>query len=95
MSEITAYHHPPVERSLQCPDPQPAPYYVSVIDGPRYGLLLGPFPRHEEALAKVEAVRRKACELDGRAHWWGFGTCRVKDPTYDRPGRFNRHGIEV
>lgn len=61
-------------------------FYVSVIDGQRYGLLLGPFPELAQAEAMVEQVRTKAEELDPRAHWYAFGTCKA--PT-GGPGRLN------
>jgi hypothetical protein len=59
-------------------------FYVSVIDGPRYGLLLGPFAEHDQA--HVEAVRTKANELDPRAWFYAFGTCKAKGK---EPGRLN------
>jgi len=61
-------------------------FYVSVIDGPRYGLLLGPFAQHEQALALVEAVSKKANELDPRAWFYAFGTCKAQGT---EPGRLN------
>ncbi len=61
----------------QAPDVKPGHYYVSVRDGPQYGLLLGPYPDHQSALDKVETVRRKVCKLEARAHWYSFGTCRL------------------
>ena len=51
-------------------------YYVSVIDGPRYGFLLGPFKFLWSAKAYVERVRDKTNELDPRAWFWAFGTCK-------------------
>ena len=61
-------------------------FYVSVLDGPRYGLLLGPFAKHEDALERVEAVREKANEMDPRAWFYAFGTCKAKGA---EPGRLN------
>jgi hypothetical protein len=52
-------------------------FYVSAIDGKRSSLMLGPFASHEAALARVDACRRKADDLDGRAWFWAWGTCRV------------------
>lgn len=69
-------------------DERPGNYYVSVIDGNRYGLLLGPFPTHRQALDMVEAVRKKAEEIDPRAVFYAFGTCRVEG--YNAPGKLNR-----
>ena len=64
--------------STQQPDTKPGHYYVTVIDGPRVGRLLGPFDNdHAAALAMVDQVRAKAEELDPRACWYAFGTCRL------------------
>jgi hypothetical protein len=77
----------------ECQDTHPkgANYYVSVVDGldrRRIGLLLGPFKRHDEALKKVEAVRRKAEELDPKAVFYSFGTVAMR-PEYTKPGVLN------
>ena len=71
------------------PDSAPGPYYVSVRDGERFALLLGPFETHREALAMVEPVRVKAVDFNRFAHFYSFGTCRVKSE-YRKPGRLNR-----
>lgn len=52
-------------------------FYVSVIDRQRKGLLLGPFPTHAEALAKVEKGKALAHEVNRDAHWFAYGTCKV------------------
>ncbi len=63
-------------------------FYVSVISGPRKGLLLGPLDTHQEALDRVEDVRAWVIERDDRAWWYAFGTAAV--PVADaRPGRLN------
>lgn len=63
----------------QQPDTQPGEYYVSVRDGGRTGLLLGPFTNdHKAALDLVEKVRTKAEELDPRAVFYAFGTVRLE-----------------
>lgn len=65
-------------------------YYVSVIDGPRIGdrievkrmgLLAGPYETHAEALDKVDTVRRIAEEINVWAHFYAFGTLKLKEPT--------------
>jgi len=68
---------------------EPGHYYVSVIDGPRSSLLLGPFDTHMGALLNVEAVRREANRIDTKACFYGFGTASV--PLQDSPpqGRLN------
>ena len=70
------------------PDPRPGAYYVSATDAGRYILLAGPFPTHAAALAKVDAARDIAHELDRKAIWYGYGTCRMDAPS-TRVGMFN------
>jgi hypothetical protein len=55
-------------------------FYVSVIDGGRRGLLLGPFATHAAALARVNVVRSWCIDRDQRAHWYGFGTAGMAPP---------------
>jgi hypothetical protein len=59
--------------------PKAPGYYVSALDGPRHALVAGPFATHEEALSRVDAERAHWCEIDGRAHFAAWGTCRVKE----------------
>lgn len=63
-------------------------FYVSVIDGARYAFLAGPFATHEEALAKVDAARKRADEVDPRAWFYAYGTAQAPEG-YDRPGILN------
>jgi len=66
-------------------------YYVSVQDGSRTMLALGPFQEHSDALARVADVERLACTKynpEGRAHWYGYGTT-VMQASYTRPGMLN------
>jgi acetyl-CoA acetyltransferase len=67
-------------------------YYVSVIDGPRKGLLVGPLNTHDEALALVNAARDKANDLDPRAAFYAFGTASIDlDPGQTAPkGKLNQ-----
>ena len=88
MTTIAAYIHPNPDPVEQTPDPEPGNYYVSVLDGKRLGLLLGPFTQHVDALANVDRARVKACECDPGAHWYAFGTVRTKDG-YNKPGVLN------
>lgn len=53
-------------------------FYVSVIDGNRTGVLAGPFPTHGLALDLVDRARDLAVEIDPKAHFYSFGTCRVR-----------------
>lgn len=63
-------------------------YYVSVVDGSRYFLALGPFGTHEEALRHVDWVRAECFRLDGRSPFWAYGTCRVDRP--EKTGTMNK-----
>lgn len=65
-------------------------FYVSVIDNDRYGLLLGPFDLHSQALSLVSVVRDRVQQLDPRAHWYAFGTCSLPKEI-DRQGTLNDH----
>lgn len=63
------------------PDDSPGNYYVSCVDGDRFAFLAGPFRNdHRAALAMVPQARQIACDLDPRAVFYGFGTCRT-EPT--------------
>jgi hypothetical protein len=43
-----------------------------------FRLLLGPFPNdHKGALARVDEVRRVACDLDPKGIWYTYGTARI------------------
>ena len=77
----------------QVADTKPGEYYVSVIDGTRWAKILGPFTNdHQAALDMVDAVRDKAIELDRKAHFYAFGTCRLEgnDTVPIRCGSLNR-----
>lgn len=54
-------------------------FYVSVVQGTRYGLLAGPYETHAEAKALVPKVRELAERLAPRDSFGAaFGTSRVK-----------------
>jgi hypothetical protein len=53
-------------------------FYVSVIDGPKYNILLGPFTTHPQALVMVDSVRRLAGKLDPKSHFYAFGTVGIE-----------------
>lgn len=79
----------PVEE-LGPADPRPGRYYVSVIDGPRWGLLAGPYPQHQQALDLICLVKRLAQDVDPWGAFYAYGTCRVRDGQPDLgPGRLN------
>lgn len=75
---------------MQEPDTKPGDYFVSVLDGRRYALALGPFRNdHASALARVDEVRHYAHGHGGEWAWfWAFGTCRL-DPGSGRVGKLN------
>lgn len=73
---------------MQEPDTKPGFYYVSVIDGQRHIKALGPFVNnHGLALGMVDTVRAKAIEIDPKAPWYAFGTCRTDEDA--GPGKLN------
>jgi hypothetical protein len=55
-------------------------FYVSVIDGPRKGFLLGPYSSHEEALKNVERGKQMSLDSDNATRSWfyGYGTCKIE-----------------
>ncbi len=74
----------------QQPDTKPGPYYVTARQGDKYWLMRGPFALHVDALAAVKETMCKACDLDARAHWMQWGTCRKPaDLVRDDPGKMN------
>jgi hypothetical protein len=77
---------------MQTADNKPGEYYVSVVHGPRKGLLLGPFTNnHQAALDMVDTVRTKAEELDAMAVFYAFGTVRLNDHHPVHAGSLNRY----
>ena len=64
----------------QTPDNKPGNFYVDVMRGNGvYRLLLGPFvDDHGGALEYLPAVKELALELDPKAAWYSFGTCRLE-----------------
>lgn len=71
------------------PDDRPGFYYVTIRDGPRHGLLAGPYKDdHPAALAMVPKVRRLAHELaPTQSAFAAFGT--AWSPVDQGPGRLN------
>lgn len=51
-------------------------YYVSVRDGRRSALVLGPFPIHQLALDRVSAVKKRVVEDNPWAWFYAWGTAR-------------------
>ena len=80
----------PSEVEVQVPDTAPGNYYVSALYYGKHVLLLGPFlNNHGQALALVDRARELAHELDPRAPWYAYGTCRVDLSEEARPGILN------
>lgn len=50
-------------------------FYVSVDDGSRKGILLGPYGSHQEACDNVDRGSALAEAADPRAAFYAFGTC--------------------
>jgi hypothetical protein len=63
-------------------------YYVSVLDGPKHGLLAGPYDTHQKALDMVGPAKEIAQEVDPWAWFYAFGTCKMPEG-YDKPGVLN------
>lgn len=53
-------------------------FFVTVRAGERHRFLAGPFNTHGAALGQVDPARRAAYEVDRDAHWYAFGTARVR-----------------
>ena len=61
-------------------------FYVSVINGNRKGLLLGPYDSHQEALDLVEPVRRYIAKIDEWSVFYEFGTAGIDSAAWgDKP----------
>jgi hypothetical protein len=73
----------------QAPDPRPGKYYVSATNGERYWIMRGPYDSHSAALADVRETMLKAIDLDPKAFWMKWGTCRWKNEHSATPGRMN------
>lgn len=65
-------------------------FYVSVRDGSRSGMLLGPYGTSEEAEQNVARARDFAVEVDPFAHFHQYGTARVERANALPCGRLNK-----
>ena len=61
---------------------------MSVIDGPQFNLLAGPYKTHVEALAMLRPTQDLANKLVPQSWFYGFGTVAMK-PECTRPGKLN------
>lgn len=64
-------------------------YYVSIIDGPKFNVVAGPFRTHEKALEMVEPARKVGNEVDMKSHFYGWGTVKMKNG--HKEGVLNEH----
>lgn len=69
-------------------------YYVTAVDGSAWWKMAGPYDNHQAALADVKKVYELTEKHDrsGRAHFYGWGTVRVKDGSR-KLGNLNRAGL--
>ncbi len=75
-TQVASYRHERA-RAEQLPDDQPGDYFVSARDGERWALVSGPYVHdHAAALQDVRECRRLVEEVDPRAAFYAFGTCR-------------------
>jgi hypothetical protein len=58
-------------------DAAPEGFYVSVQDGGRTGLLLGPYATRPDAEHDVPAGKQRAEQVNDRACWYAYGVTRV------------------
>lgn len=70
-------------------------YYVTLKRDTRTAWLLGPFAKHEAALAVVKPAYDKACELDPRAVFDAYGTSSITSEKSLPPGRLNAYLPEL
>ncbi len=63
-------------------------FYVSIIDGPKFNVVAGPFRTHQEAIGMVEPARKVGHNHDPRSHFYGWGTVKMADG--HREGNLNR-----
>jgi len=49
-------------------------YYVSIVEGSKFGIVAGPFSTHREALDMVEPARKIGNENDRRGYLYTWGT---------------------
>jgi hypothetical protein len=92
MKTITSYQHTASALQCECEShPEGANFYVSIVDGPRFNVLAGPYETHAEALRHVPAVSGWAERVNPRvAAFASFGTVAMEH-SFTRPGLANQH----
>lgn len=68
-------------------------FYVSIIDGKRVSLALGPFKNHEDAKRAVPRVKDYVQEHYTWAAFWAFGTSRWTGEDVPPRGKLNGLGL--
>ncbi|WP_432157824.1 hypothetical protein [Streptomyces sp. bgisy153] len=60
------------------PDQEGDGYYVTVRDGARSGLLLGPYATHDAALGNLDRARMFVLKHVPFGQFYAYGTCRIR-----------------
>ncbi len=78
-------------------DPSPGLYYVSARnDAGKTALLLGPYPRHLDALLMVGRASSYLIDRSPEATWLYYGTLRLGDVGSEMPeGKLNEHVLSA
>jgi hypothetical protein len=58
----------------------PEGFYVTVVNGTRRDVLLGPYDAREDALENVDRASGYVEERFADGGWWAYGTARVAAP---------------
>ena len=73
------------------PDQRQGAYHVTIRDGGRTAVALGPFRKHKRALGLIDAVRRYVQDRDPRGYWYAYGTSRLPLASGLPAGLLNTH----
>ena len=75
--QIDSYHHRQVDASQE-PETATGDYFVSARDEVRFALVSGPYVNdHAAALGDLSECKRLVEEVDPKAVFYAFGTCRL------------------
>ena len=67
--------------------------YVSMKDGQRTALLLGPYSEHSTPLNRKAEAQRVACEINPWYDFCAFGTCKIETPNALPLGSLNKRQL--
>ena len=67
-------------------------FYVSWVNGAKYGLLAGPYATHEEAKKNVDTARKLAIGMSSKGCFVAYGTVRLKSKPFPM-GTLNEMGL--